>query len=61
MTGLSRIDLLKLKLSDLKEDGIHSQRQKTKESTGKRTIIEWADDLNDSPSPYVPSKPADTR
>jgi len=45
MTGLSRIDILKIKLSDLKEDGIHSQRQKTKNTTGKRIIIEWDDDL----------------
>ena len=47
MTGFSRIDLLKLKLSDLKEDGIHSQRQKTKNTTGKRLIIEWTDELED--------------
>lgn len=45
MTGLSRIDLLQLKLSDLKEDGIHSQRQKTKNTTGKRLIIIWTDEL----------------
>jgi len=41
MTGLSRIDVLQLKLSDLKEDGIHFQRQKTMNKTGKRIIIEW--------------------
>ena len=45
MTGLSRIDLLKLKLSDLKEDGIHYQRQKTRNTTGKRIIIKWTDEL----------------
>lgn len=47
MTGLSRIDLLQLKLSDLKEDGIHSQRQKTKNTTGKKLIIEWTKDLKE--------------
>ena len=36
---------MKLKLSDLKEDGIHSQRQKAKNSTGKRIIVEWTDEL----------------
>jgi len=41
MTGLTRIDILQLKLSDLKEDGIHFQRQKTNKKTGKRFIIEW--------------------
>ena len=45
MTGLSRIDLLQLKLSDLQDDGIHYQRQKTKNSTGKRIIIEWSEEL----------------
>jgi len=47
MTGFSRIDLLQLKLSDLKEDGIHSQRQKTKNTTGKRLIVKWSDDLKE--------------
>ena len=47
MTGFSRIDLLKLKLSDLKEDGIHSQRQKTKNTTGKRLIITWTNELKE--------------
>jgi len=47
MTGLSRIDLLQLKLSDLKEDGIHYQRQKTKNTTGKRIIVEWTDELKE--------------
>ena len=41
MTGLTRIDILQLKLSDLKEDGIHFQRQKTYKKTAKRYIIEW--------------------
>lgn len=41
MTGLSRIDLLKLKMSDLKEDGIHYIRQKTRKKNPKRMIVEW--------------------
>jgi len=41
MTGLRRIDILRLKLSDLKEDGIHVQPSKTRRKTQKRLIISW--------------------
>jgi len=41
MTGLRRGDILRLKLSNLKKDGIHILLNKTKMSTGKRLIIEW--------------------
>ena len=41
MTGLRRGDILRLKLSNLKDDGIHILMNKTKLSTGKRLIIEW--------------------
>ena len=41
MTGLRRGDILRLKLSNLKEDGIYVLLNKTKLSTGKRLIIEW--------------------
>ena len=41
MTGLRRIDLLRIQLNDIKEDGIHVQPNKTKKTTGKRIIIEW--------------------
>ena len=41
MTGLRCGDILRLKLSNLKEDGIHILLNKTKHSTGKRLIIEW--------------------
>lgn len=44
LTGLRRVDMLKLKLSDLKEDGIHVQPSKTR-STGNRLIFEWDDAL----------------
>lgn len=45
LTGLRRGDLLALKLSDLKDDGIHITPRKTAQSTGKSIIIEWSDDL----------------
>lgn len=41
LTGLRRGDLLRLKLSDLKEDGIHVLTGKT----NKRIVIWWEDDL----------------
>jgi integrase len=44
MTGLRRGDILRLKLSNLKDDGIHILLNKTKQSTGKRLIIEWDKD-----------------
>ena len=47
MTGLTRIDILQLKLSDLKADGIHSMRQKTAKKVGKRTIYKWTDELRE--------------
>jgi integrase len=46
LTGLSRGDLLRLQPEvHFKDDGIHVQRHKTKNSTGKRTIYEWSDEL----------------
>ena len=41
MTGLRRDDILRLRCSNLKEDGIHLLLNKTKESTGWRLTIEW--------------------
>jgi integrase len=45
LTGLRRGDLLAIKLSDLQEDGIHITPRKTANSTGKRIIISWSDEL----------------
>ena len=45
LTGLARSDLLRIVMADLKDDGIHTQRHKTRETTGKRTIYEWTDEL----------------
>lgn len=41
MTGMARSDLLRLRVEHLKEDGIHIQRHKTADSTGKRTTYSW--------------------
>ncbi len=45
LTGMSQGDLLRLTMSQFKDDGIHIQRHKTAEKTGKRTIYEWSPEL----------------
>lgn len=45
LTGMAQGDLLRLQESQLKEDGIHNQRHKTVNSTGKKTIYEWSPEL----------------
>ena len=45
LTGMGQGDLLRLTVSQLKDDGIHIQRHKTAESTGKRTIYMWSPEL----------------
>ena len=41
MTGLRRGDILRLRRSNLQDDGIHVLLNKTRSSTGRRLIIEW--------------------
>lgn len=48
MTGMARSDLLRLTSDNLKEDGIHIQRHKTANSTGKRTIYQWTPELREA-------------
>ncbi len=48
LTGLRRGDLLSLKQSDLKDDGIHVTPRKTAHSSGKKIIYEWSEELRDS-------------
>lgn len=48
LTGLRRGDLLRLRLGDLKEDGIHVTPAKTANSTRKRLIIEWTPALQEA-------------
>lgn len=43
---MSRGDLLRLRpATQCKDDGIYVQRNKTKKSSGKRTIYEWTEEL----------------
>ncbi len=48
LVGLRRGDMLSIKISDLKEDGIHVTPRKTANSTGKKMIITWSDELRAS-------------
>jgi len=41
LTGLAQGDLLRLQKHHLQDDGIHNQRHKTANSSGKKTIYEW--------------------
>lgn len=45
ITGLRRGDLLRLSMSDLKDDGIHVTPSKTAGSTGRSIILTWTDEL----------------
>lgn len=58
LTGISKGDLLRLVPSvDFKEDGIHVQRRKVKNTTGKRTIYAWTPDLRDEVSNAMEARP----
>jgi len=51
LTGLRRSDILRMQLSAAKDDGIHCQPHKTKNSSGKRLVFEWNDNPDGSPGP----------
>lgn len=48
LTGLRRGDLLRLTISDLREDGIHVTPGKTENTTGKRLIYGWSEQLREA-------------
>lgn len=45
LTGLRQRDLLLLTMSSIKDDGIHVTPSKTKNSTGKRIVYTWTEEL----------------
>jgi len=45
LTGLRRGDLLRLRIHDLRDDGIHVKPHKTAHTSGKRLIISWSPEL----------------
>lgn len=57
ITGMDRGDLLRLKMSDLKEDGIHNVRGKTDSTTGKGTIYTWTPDLREAVDLAIATRP----
>ena len=58
LTGMAQGDLLRLRTDEhIKEDGIHIQRHKTKNSTGKRTIYEWSPELEASVAMALQARP----
>ena len=46
LTGLRRNDILRLNMSDLKDDGIHVMPSKTINTTAVKVIIDWTDELS---------------
>ncbi|RKR46256.1 phage integrase family protein [Paraburkholderia sp. BL17N1] len=48
LTGMRRGDLLRLRMADMQDDGIHLAPNKTLKSTGKRVIIQWSDELREA-------------
>jgi integrase len=57
LTGLRQGDLLRLTLSDCKEDGIHVQPRKTAGTTGKKLIFEWSPELRHAFEEVKASRP----
>lgn len=58
MTGMARSDLLRLTADNLKEDGVHNQRHKTRETTGKATIYLWTPELRKAVALTREARPA---
>ncbi len=59
MLGITEYDLLRLEEEgNIKDDGIHNQRHKTKASTGKRTVYEWSTELSTAVNLAREAKPA---
>lgn len=59
LTGLRRGDLLRLRTTDLKDDGIHVQPRKTVHTTGKKLIIEWTLALRQAVEEAKAARPVD--
>lgn len=59
LAGLRRGDLLRLAIADLQDDGIHVTPNKTKNSTGKKLVIEWSDELRQAVADAKAVRPVD--
>lgn len=58
ITGMDRGDILRLTMSDLREDGIHNIRGKTDNTTGKGTIYDWTPDLRAAVDLAIATRPS---
>jgi len=58
ITGMARSDMLRLTMSNMKEDGVHIQRHKTSGTTGKRTVYIWDAELRDCVEKAKAARPA---
>lgn len=58
LTGMAQGDLLRLLVSEnVREDGIHNQRHKTKGTTAKRTVYEWTPALREAIQAALEARP----
>lgn len=62
LTGMAQGDLLRLDPElQFKDDGIHNQRHKTANSTGKRTIYTWSPELKEATEMALAARPKQSR
>lgn len=59
ISGLRQSDLMRLRVADVHEDGIHVTPKKTENTTGKTLIITWNDDLRSAVRMVMDSRPVD--
>ena len=58
MTGMARSEMLRLIVSNIKDDGLHIQRHKTAASTGKRTVYTWTPEFRATVELVKATRPA---
>lgn len=60
LTGMDKGTMLRIEPArDFKDDGIHIQRHKTKNSSGKRTIYEWTPALREAAKKCIDARHVD--
>ena len=58
-TGFRRTDLLKLRISDMREDGIHVMPSKTASSSGRKSFRKWTPELREIVQECLTARPVD--
>lgn len=59
LTGLRQGDMLRIRMEDLREEGIYVTPTKTESTTGKSLIIEWSDALREAVESAKHVRPVD--